>query len=169
MDIGFFKNTLIHGAEAVKTILSEITEEQAKWKPAPDKWSLLEVLNHLYDEEILDFRGRLELTLRDPKEPWPPNDPEAWVVERKYNERNLEESLGNFLEEREKSIAWLEGLESPNWDNTYEHPIVGKLSAGDLLASWAAHDFLHIRQMAMLRVEYVTHRAKPYSTRYAVP
>jgi len=41
------------------------------------------------------------------------------------------------------------------------------LSAGDLLASWLAHDFLHLRQLTGLHWEYVSLLAKPYSTDYA--
>lgn len=44
-----------------------------------------------------------------PGESLPPVTPQGWVVERQYNQPNLEESLGNFLAEREKALAWLHG------------------------------------------------------------
>ena len=50
---------------------------------------------------------------------------------------------------------------------THTHPIFGGLSAGDLLASWVAHDFLHLRQLARLQFQYASLLAEPYSTRYA--
>ena len=43
----------------------------------------------------------------------------------------------------------------------------GKLTAGDLLASWAAHDLLHLRQLNELRYAYLIQVAAPYSVRYA--
>ncbi len=38
-------------------------DEQARWKPSPESWSMLEVVNHLYDEEKDDFRFRLDSLL----------------------------------------------------------------------------------------------------------
>lgn len=169
MDFEFFMRTLSKNAGMIESFVTGILQEEAQWKPAPNKWSILEIVNHLYDEEKDDFRGRLKLVLDNPEQPWPPNDPEAWAVERKYNERNLSESLKNFLRERKESLTWLYGLESPNWDNAYDHPKAGPLSAGDLLVSWVAHDLLHIAQMSLTRVEYLSRTAKPYSTGYALP
>ena len=42
-------------------------------------------------------------------------------------------------------------------------------SAGDLLASWLAHDLLHVRQLARLHWQYLTAAAKPFQTDYAGP
>ncbi len=162
-------NRLSCGMKAIERLARCVGDEQARWKPSPDRWSVVEVVNHLYDEERDDFRKRLDLVLHHPEEEWPGIDPEAWAAERGYNDRNLDESLRNFLSERERSLAWLEGLDSPDWDRTYAHPKIGDLEAGTLLASWAAHDFLHIRQLARLHVEYLSRVAKPYSTKYAVP
>ena len=52
-----------------------VSEEQSRWKPATDQWSILEVVNHLADEEVEDFRHRLDLTLHRPGEHWPPSLP----------------------------------------------------------------------------------------------
>jgi len=164
-----FTDQLSKNSASFKQILSDVSEKQAKWKPEPKKWSILEVVHHLFDEEREDFRKRIDLLLNKPGELWPPIDPEGWVKTRKYNEQDFQQMLHNFLEERNKSIAWLENLQNPNWDAAYNHKIVGKISTGDLLASWVAHDFLHMRQLASLRAEYVEKIAQPYSTRYAMP
>ena len=37
-----------------------VSEEQARWKPTTDEWSILEVVNHLADEEVEDFRHRFD-------------------------------------------------------------------------------------------------------------
>lgn len=151
-----------------ESLVGNVSLEQARWKPTPDKWSMLEVINHLYDEEREDFRQRLELVLVDPGHAWPPIDPRNWVITRRYNERELETSLNDFLDEREKSLVWLRQLSGPNWQNSNEGPN-GILRAGDLLASWLAHDFLHIRQLSRLHWQYVGDKAEPYQTAYAGP
>ncbi|UCC64195.1 MAG: DinB family protein [Anaerolineae bacterium] len=167
MKLEFFIARLSQNAEAIQSLLSGVAGEQARWKPSPDEWSLLEVINHLYDEEQEDFRQRLDLTLHQPDQPWPDIDPQGWVVERGYNLRDLEASLENFLRERRRAVAWLASLSSPDWEARREHPQAGGLSAGDLLASWLAHDFLHLRQLVQLHWQTVSRLAEPYTTRYA--
>jgi hypothetical protein len=168
MNIDYFIERFSRNRRVFESLVGEMSVEQARWRPAPDKWSILEVINHLFDEEKEDFRQRLELVLADPAQPWPPIDPRNWPTTRGYNERNLETSLNNFLAEREKSIAWLQQLSEPNWQNQNVGPN-GTLSGGDLLASWLAHDFLHIRQLARLHWQYVAEIADPHQTTYAGP
>ena len=42
-----------------------LDEESARWRPGPARWSLLEILCHLLDEEREDFRRRIALLLED--------------------------------------------------------------------------------------------------------
>ena len=137
------------------------------WKPNPERWSTVEILGHLADEEREDFRLRLDLTLHHPEKEWPPIDPEGWVTARKYSQKDPQRVLEDFLSERRRSIAWLDTLESPDGSIARSHPHAGSLSAGDLLASWVNHDLLHLRQIVRLQHEWVEATSKPYRTRYA--
>lgn len=154
-------------ARVFKGLLAGVPEAQVRWKPSPGEWSLLEVACHLADEERDDFRRRLDLTLHHPGHPWPPIDPERWARERRYNDRDPGEALADFLSERERSVSWLEGLESPDWSLTYSHPTAGPISAGDLLTSWVAHDLIHIRQMTRLHRRYLVEVLADRSPDYA--
>ena len=73
--------------DTIDTLVRGLPLEVARWRPAPGKWSTLEVVAHLVDEEIEDFRGRLASTLKDPATPWPKIDPLVWVTERRYQEQ----------------------------------------------------------------------------------
>ncbi len=168
MNLDYFIERFSKNRGVFEGLVRGVSVEQARWKPAPEKWSILEVVNHLYDEEREDFRQRLELVLADPAKPWPPIAPRDWVTTRGYNDRDLDTSLDNFFAEREKSLAWLQQLSSPNWQNSNEGPN-GRLTAGDMLASWLAHDFLHVRQLARLQWQYVGAIADPYQTAYGGP
>jgi hypothetical protein len=166
MNLGFFISRLGENLQVVEGLVNGLSEAQARWKPSPDRWSILEVVNHLYDEEREDFRVRLDITLHSKGVTWPRIDPQLWVVERRYNERDLIESFQEFVRERERSLAWLRELSDPNWQASYQHSR-GLLNAGDILASWLAHDFLHIRQITRLHYEYVQLVAAPFQTDYA--
>jgi hypothetical protein len=151
---------LAANAVAFRGLVAGVSDEQARWKPEPSQWSILEVVNHLVDEETDDFRRRLELTLADPEQAWPPIDPPGWAVERRYNERKLEESIARFLDERERSCAWLRRLpEDADMDRAHAHPSLGTMRAGDVLASWLAHDLIHVRQITRLHYRWLERAA----------
>jgi hypothetical protein len=154
-------------AKRIEALSSQVGEQQARWKPDAETWSLLEVVNHLYDEEMLDFRTRLEILLSGSGAEWPPINPPAWVVERGYNTRELPESLQNFLAEREKSIHWLSSLENPNWQASATAPWSREMQAGEMFASWVAHDLLHIRQLTELHWAWLNRQAGDYPVGYA--
>ena len=153
-------------ADVIAALSRDVSDAQARWKPAADAWSLLEVVNHLYDEEREDFRTRIDYILHRPGEQAPPIDPEGWVTARAYNERDPRPSLDAFLRERDSSLEWLRGLQNANWDAEYRAPW-GVLRAGDLLAAWLAHDHLHVRQLNELHYAYLAQQAAPYSVEYA--
>ncbi|HEX5136504.1 MAG TPA: DinB family protein [Planctomycetota bacterium] len=157
---------LSRGSGAIRALVEGVDDDEARWHPPSGGWSILEVVYHLKEEETGDFRQRLRLTLEDPASDWPKLDPEAVVRNGRSEEKRLAAELDGFLAERAKSIAWLSGLESPDWSRTHAHPR-GAISAGDLLASWVAHDLLHVRQIARLRYEYVRVLAGPYRLDYA--
>jgi hypothetical protein len=153
-------------ARRISSLVSGVTDEQARWKPDPETWSILEVMNHLLDEERQDFRVNLEYILYRPGEDWPPIDPQGWVTSRQYNQRDPDETLKSFLEERQHSLAWLRGLPDPDWSTSRPTPW-GTISAGDMLAAWATHDTLHMRQLVELTHDWVVRLSGSYSGDYA--
>lgn len=166
MDIQPFLKQMADNAERISLFTQNVSDEQARWKPDSNSWSILEVINHLYDEEREDFRVRLDIILHKPNEPWPPIDPEGWVTSRKYNERNLNESLKNFMSERAKTLQWLKSLQNLNFDTVYTSPF-GSMSAGDMFAAMVSHDLLHLRQLVELHWAITTQALSPYQNAYA--
>jgi hypothetical protein len=157
---------LAQGVEIIRALTAGVGQAEAQVKPAPESWSILEVVCHLYDEEREDFREHLDLILHRPDDKWSPIDPEGWVSRRNYNERDLGQVVAGFVAEREQSLAWLRGLAGANWDAAY-HTAYGPITAGDMFAAWVAHDNLHMRQLVELRRGRVVTLAEPYDVRYA--
>ena len=148
-------------------VVDGISDRDARWRPDEGGWSILEVVCHLADEEEYDFRTRVSLTLTDPNKEWPPIDPEGWALERSYNQQSFGESLERFTSLRRESVAWLRRLKNPDWMLTHAHPKFGPFRAGDILASWVAHDYLHLRQIAKRMYELANRDAGEFSSRYA--
>lgn len=154
-------------AETIASLARTVSEPQSHWKPTADEWSILEVVCHLYDEEREDFRQRVDYTLHRRGEKWPPINPIGWVTERGYNQRDLNAMLDSFLREREGSLNWLRSLSNPDWTLAYDHPNAGRMTAGDMLAAWVAHDHLHIRQLNHLHWQYFATQVESRSLDYA--
>jgi hypothetical protein len=166
MDLDYVIAQLAGHVVVIQSLVDNVSAKQARWKPSTDVWSILEVVHHLYDEEREDFRRRLDHVLFHPDQTWPGIDPRGWVIERRYNEQDFEQTVAGFLRERDQSLKWLTGLVSPNWQISYEAPW-GSITAGDLLASWVAHDLLHTRQLVELHWAYTTRQLEPYKIEYA--
>lgn len=166
-DVAAVVNRMDAFGRALPAIAAAFTAHDARWKPSETTWSVLEIINHLADEEVEDFRTRVDLTLHHPGQAWPPIDPPRAAAERRYNDRELQESVSRFVNERRQSVQWLRSLASPDWTRTYTHPSLGAMSAGSLLFSWAAHDALHMRQIARRQYELVGRDSGAFSVAYA--
>ncbi len=129
MDFDTLVHELEQGAEIIKSLVTGISQAEAQIKPNAEDWSILEVVGHLIDEERDDFRMRVDLTLNHPGQQWPPIHPSAWVIERAYNQRDLQQSLNEFLAERAQSLAFLKSLQSPDW-SAFHHSEYGDRTAG---------------------------------------
>ena len=147
-------------AEAIRALVQALPDEGTQWKSDPETWSMTEVMEHVYNEERLDFRKHLRAMFG-----YPPLPSERISVV------DCREALEGFLSEREASIAWLGMLGSPDWEAaitlTFGPGEQFTLSAGDMLVSWAEHDFLHMRQMVELLHAWNVEQAPPYSVQYA--
>jgi hypothetical protein len=136
--------------DALRAACAIVSDTDARWNPPGNEWSIAQIALHLLLEEQQDFRVRVLSTLRAPDAPWPPIDPERAVAE-KWGTPGLPLSsiLDDFARERADSVAQLRALApTADWSRTHRHPKLGPFSAGQLLACWAAHDALHLRQIA---------------------
>ena len=138
-----------------KQLLSGKTEQEYLWRPYPEKWNLLETVCHLLDEEREDFRARVQQTLEAPSAGLKSINPTGWVLERNYASQDYQKTLDVFLKERNASVAWLRSLKDVNWENAYQHPKLGSMSAKLFLTNWLAHDYLHIRQITRYNYHFL--------------
>ncbi len=145
-----------------------VTPADARWRPDERSWAIVEIITHIADEETEDFGRRTRLTLESQSPVWPSIDPEGWAAERAYIDRDVRTELERFAAARAASVAWLRTLpaDAP-WPNEYTHPSIGTLRAGDVFASWCAHDVLHLRQIAKRLYQLTVRDAGPYDASYA--
>lgn len=167
IDISEIIRNLSGNADVIRALVQSLSDEQAQWKPNPETWCLKEVMEHVYNEERVDFRKHLKEMFSNPPQPW------GKLQRREYlSVENCRQALEGFLTERMASMEWLKALQSPNWDTTSRTPFGSDgemlaLSAGDVLVSWVAHDYLHLRQINELLYAWNEKQAAPYFVQYA--
>jgi hypothetical protein len=157
------------GPQVLDSLVSGMMPEQVRWKRAPGKWSVLEVICHLFDEEWEDFRPRVMGPLDKPDfVPTALGDPEKRAMERQYNSLDIEKSVRGYKEERAKSVECLRSLDKPNWKSGFEIPGGGKmfLTAESVLAAWLGHDNLHFRQILTIQWNYLSKDIEPLTLEY---
>ena len=148
----------------IENLMLNLTEEQVRWKPSESRWSILEILNHIIDIEIEDFRYNFDLILFKPEKEWPSFDEIKWITSRKYNERELSSSIEKFKHERNHSINWLQELSSPD---LFSKHLSNKMRLGDLLSSWLGHDLFHIKHITLMKWDILEKWSDPFSPEYS--
>ena len=82
-------------AKKLERLIKGISTAKLRKRPAPEKWSVSEILAHLADTEIVGS-FRMRLILGAPGTPIPAFDQDAWVVSGHYEKRDPRKSLELF-------------------------------------------------------------------------
>ena len=148
------KNTLpcLDQLEATPAILrglmSEVSEEDARWKPAEDRFSIAEVLSHLAHSEGHCYRSRVDRFLGDETPEFEPDDAQMFL--EVYKSADAEKDLGRLAEQRAANVELLRGLPAEAGNRKAMHRAAGEITLSQMLHEWALHDLGHIRQIAEL-------------------
>ncbi len=89
--------------KAIQDILSILTQEKLKYKYAPEKWSIAEVLQHMLDVERI-FQYRALSIARNDQTSLPGFDHDAYVPASAANRRDLEDFKKEFDAIRKSGI-----------------------------------------------------------------
>ncbi len=153
--MNFIIDQLEANASVLEDVLKSMPLEATTWRQQPEKWCALEIVCHLYDEERDDFRFRTRWVLEHPGEFPPTFNPLDWIEGHQYMAQDYSTMINKLVEERANSIKWLRALQQPKWNNSYEHPKLGTVTARYFLTNWLAHDYLHLRQLIKLKFDYL--------------
>jgi len=134
----------------LENLVALTTPEKLLWKPAPDRWSICEVLNHLTDVEKLSLGLRAKRILEEELPLFVDYDNQARYREGAYGNDDGERALERFRQTRKGSLAWLEKIQPADWKRRGMHHVVGEVELSQILSLWAFHDLGHIRQVAEL-------------------
>ena len=133
----------------LRALLRGVDADTARTRTDRDGWSIVEVVAHLGDAEERAL-GRVRRMVREDDPALPGYDEAALAVERRYREQDLGEALGRFQALRAEHVAELAALAPDGWSRTGRHEEVGAITVQSLTAHMAAHDAVHLAQIARL-------------------
>jgi len=113
---------------------------------APGKWSVIEVIQHLADSDLV-FSYRLKMMLTEDRPPLQGYDQDRWAGELLYREMPLELALGQLRSMRTVNLHLLRMLTPSRLERVGLHSERGPESAGFLLQLMGGHDLVHRRQI----------------------
>ena len=120
--------------------------KQLTQRPAPDKWSVAEILAHLADAELATS-WRLRQVLTNNAIPIQPYDQDLWARTFNYARRDPRQSLATFRALREANIALLKSVPRKLWENYGIHAERGNESINHVVKMVAGHDLNHLQQV----------------------
>ena len=126
--------------------LEEIPKEMWLYKPAPNKWSVHEVLIHIADSEVNSF-ARARKRIGESGATIMAYDENAWANKLGYHSQNIEDSLELFRQLRMMTYNVIKNLPEETWLNFIIHPENGKMTLDDWLRVYADHIPVHINQI----------------------
>ena len=132
----------------LRGLMCEISDDDARWKPAPDRFSIAEVLAHLSHSEGHCYRMRVDLFM-SVEQPRFEADDAQFHLER-YRDSDPEEAFAHFEEQRDTNLEYLRSLPEEAGGRVALHSAAGPITLAQMLHEWALHDVGHVRQVAEL-------------------
>jgi hypothetical protein len=133
-------------AKRLGRLIKGVPASKLRKRPAPDKWSVAEILAHLADAEIVGG-FRMRLILGAPGTPIAAFDQDSWVTSGHYGKRDPRKSVEQFRVVREANIALLKSLTPEQWKHYGMHSERGQESIEHIVRMFAGHDVNHLRQI----------------------
>jgi hypothetical protein len=133
-------------ADRLKKAIHGLTPKQLKSRPAPEKWSVAEILAHLADAEVV-ASWRMRFVIGANGTVIEPFDQDVWAAAFQYGKRDAKQSLGVFRVLRENNLAMLKALPAETWDYYGMHKERGKETVAHMARMFAGHDTNHLKQV----------------------
>lgn len=141
------------GYDMLREAINGLTEKELRFKPAPDKWSIHEILIHMTDSEILSTH-RLKKVLAEEEPVLISFQQNAWVNNLGYDLVDREQSLLLFQLLRASMQTILDRLTSEQGERVGVYVDAGRFTFKQLLEYRVQHVRDHLAQIERVKAAY---------------
>lgn len=147
---------------AVGALLGGVQETWARATEGEGTWSPYDVVGHLVHGERTDWIPRARHIISGDPRPFAQFDREAQFTESEG--KSLGELLSTFSELRARNLSELLAMNLGEGDlaRTGQHPDLGEVTLGQLLATWVVHDLDHVAQIARTMAKVYAEAVGPW-------
>jgi hypothetical protein len=130
----------------IRSLVQGLSDEQLRYKPDEETFSMKENILHLRDLEVEGYGKRLRLILAENLPTLDDIDGTRLARQRRYQSANAVQALDEFCRAREGNIAYLRNMTAFQWNRK-------ALFNGDeitllqLVEKWTEHDQEHLKEM----------------------
>jgi hypothetical protein len=136
-------------ADRLARLIAGVSTAELRRRPAPQTWSVGEILAHLADAEIVGG-FRIRFILGSPGAPIVAYDQDRWAASGHYDQRDPFRTLEQFRVLREANLALLKSLDAGQWKQYGIHSERGQESIEVIVRMFAGHDINHLRQIEQI-------------------
>ncbi len=166
------RQTAIHLLTETRALLVDavdgVTDAQAKWKPEPDRWSILEYVEHLAvaddglvalvrrilltpaKHETAEERAEREKKIRSTSIPRGAN-PAPHALHPNHRFATLAEALEGFLAARVRTLEFAQSTRDDLRGHFATHPVLGEVDGFQWLVGNARHVTTHVEHIREIR------------------
>ena len=149
---------------ALDALLRGLPEMWVKGNEGEETWNMIDVVGHLIDADRVNWMPRARQILKsDEMEKFAPFDRGGHA--RATEGKDLAQLLDAFAALRAKNVADLREMKiaEKDYERRAEHPALGVVTLGQLLAAWAAHDLTHLHQISRIMAYQYREAVGPWS------
>ncbi|MGH9162045.1 MAG: DinB family protein [Vicinamibacteraceae bacterium] len=142
-------DVLASTASRLRQLVEGRPEGMLRRKPARNRWSIVEILAHLADCEVVTG-WRLRSILASSGTALQPFDQNRWADVFTYEQISPDDSLELFDANRRGNLRLLRSVDPALHENFGIHEERGRESVPHLIRLYAGHDLNHLRQVEAL-------------------
>ena len=130
---------------------SGLPEKVLRFKPAPDKWCILEIMGHLADIEIV-YAYRIRQMLADEKPVIAPMDQDAWARNLGYMQSTAAELMATYGLNRHANLQLLRRVKAEDLQKSAFHPeLKREMTLAEIVERMGSHGEEHLAQIERLK------------------
>jgi DinB family protein len=126
--------------------LKRFPQDMWQFRPAPDRWTIHEIVIHIADSEANSYI-RCRRLIAEPGSTVLGYDEMKWARDLDYHSQSIDDALKLFKWLRHKSYTLIQDLPKSVWAHTVTHTQDGLIQMDDWLHTYERHIPEHIVQM----------------------
>jgi len=147
-------SVLHHTPSTVARTIDGLTPAQLRTPEGPGKWSVVQVLQHLADSDLV-WGWRVRLILAHDRPQITGYDQDRWADRLHYADADPDDAMGALNILRRANVKLIERATPAELKRVGVHSERGEESIEYLIRLYAGHDLLHLQQIERIRAAVV--------------